>query len=360
MLNLKLLKHLNIGLIVLPILIFSLGYLTLLSTSPEIAKSQIVFFMIGSVLYIGMALFDYEIFKYYWKPLYIFSLALLVLTFLLGETRFGSSRWLNLGFFSFQPSEFVKISLVLVISSLIVAKNKSLTGIKSLLSIGAVSLSFVILIFIQPDLGTAIVLMASIAIVLFYGGLNKWFYIGGFLLFGIFSAPLWELLKDYQKRRILVFINPSLDVLGSGYNVIQALIAVGSGGLFGKGFGHGTQSQLNFLPAHWTDFAFASFAEEWGFVGVVLLLSFFVLLLATLIRLVYKTNNIYGKLVLSGVLAVFFAQFFINVGMNLGIMPVTGIPLPFVSAGGSSLVVSMILLGIAQSVWIRNNGLKKT
>jgi rod shape determining protein RodA len=188
--------------------------------------------------------------------------------------------------------------------------------------------------------------------VLFFAGLDKWYFIISFLALGIFSSPLWGILKDYQKKRMLVFLNPSLDVLGSGYNVIQAQIAVGSGGLFGKGFGHGTQSQLNFLPAHWTDFAFASFSEEWGFVGVALMVLLFLLLLIVLMLIYKRTQNGGGSLIVGGVFAVFLTQFLINVGMNLGVMPVTGIPLPFISYGGSSILVSLLLLGLVQSVII--------
>jgi len=150
------------------------------------------------------------------------------------------------------------------------------------------------------------------------------------------------------------FLNPELDILGSGYNVIQSIIAVGSGGILGRGFGHGTQSHLQFLPVFWTDFIFASFAEEWGYLGVVALLALYSLLLLSVLFVAYKTKNSFGSMVCIGVFSMLFFQFLINVGMNLGLMPVTGIPLPFVSYGGSSMVVSFLLLGLVQSVWIHN------
>ena len=208
------------------------------------------------------------------------------------------------------------------------------------------------LVFIQPDLGTSIVIISIVLAILWFGGLKKIYFVVSLLLVGVFSTPLWSLLKDYQRERILVFLNPSLDILGSGYNVIQSSIAIGSGGLFGRGFGRGTQSHLQFLPVFWTDFVFAAFAEEWGFVGVMLLLSLFTILFFIILTISVKTKDSFGSLISIGVFTVFFLQFIVNVGMNLGIMPVTGIPLPLVSYGGSSLLTSAFLLGLVQSVWI--------
>ena len=344
----KLLKKYNILLLVIPILLFSLGYLTLFSTSPERARDQLIFFIGGYLLYLLVSLIDFQLYKY----LYFLSLGLLIFTYVYGEIVYGSARWINFGFFSLQPSELAKVALVITLSSLIAASDKSLSNAKSLLMMCGVFVPLMALVFIQPDLGTSIILISVFVFTLFYAGLNKWFFATLFVFLGLFSSPLWHLLKDYQKQRILVFMNPALDVLGSGYNVIQAQIAVGSGGLFGKGFGHGTQSQLNFLPAHWTDFAFASFAEEWGFIGVFLMVALYLILLFAVLHIVYKTKDSYGALLGFGVFVVFFVQFLINVGMNLGVMPVTGIPLPFISYGGSSLLVSFLLLGLVQSVII--------
>jgi rod shape determining protein RodA len=271
---------------------------------------------------------------------------------MIGEARSGSARWINLGIFTLQPSEFAKIALIMTLSSIISLKRNSLSGAGKIAKIFLMSSPIFIFVLIQPDLGTTVVLFSILVTTLFYAGISKWYFIISSLFFGIFSAPIWGFLKDYQQRRILVFLNPALDVLGSGYNVIQALIAVGSGGLFGKGFSHGTQSQLNFLPAHWTDFAFASFAEEWGFVGVLTLMILFLLLLLIILHVLYKTKDSYGSFLCVGAFTVFFVQFIVNVGMNLGVMPVTGIPLPFISYGGSSLLASFILLGIVQSVII--------
>ncbi len=353
----ELLKKINISLVVLPVLIFSLGYLTLLSTSPDRAKSQLIFFLISIIGYVVLFIIDYRILKPYWKHIFIVSLALLILTYILGEVRQGSVRWLNIAGFTFQPSEFAKLALIYSLPAAITSSYSSLKNWRQVFAVFGMSVLMFVLVAIQPDLGTSIVIISAAAFILFYSGLSYWYFIGAFTVMGIFSAPVWELLHDYQKRRILVFLNPALDVLGSGYNVIQSMIAVGSGGLMGKGFGRGTQSQLSFLPAHWTDFAFASFAEEWGFIGSLVLIALFLMLLGSLLFVIYtlqkSEEHAFGVLITIGVFAVFFTQFFINVGMNMGVMPVTGIPLPFISSGGSSILVSMLLLGLVQSIWIR-------
>jgi rod shape determining protein RodA len=211
------------------------------------------------------------------------------------------------------------------------------------------------LVFIQPDLGTSIVLVLVVLGMLLYTNFNKIYFLILLSLFGILSAPVWNLLADYQKERILVFLNPQLDVLGAGYNVIQSLIAIGSGGIFGRGFSQGTQSHLHFLPAYWTDFAFASFAEEWGFIGVVVFFGLYTAFLFIILRVAFIVKDSFGSVLCFGVFLVFLVQFIINVGMNLGLMPVTGIPLPLVSYGGSSLLISCILLGLVQNVWTKSS-----
>ena len=177
----------------------------------------------------------------------------------------------------------------------------------------------------------------------------------GFFLLSLGSSQIWNVLKDYQKKRILVFLNPQLDDLGAGYNVIQSLIAVGSGGLFGKGFGMGSQSHLNFLPAYWTDFILASFLEEWGFIGFMVLILFFISLLFFILGVSFKAKDFLGVSLSIGVFIILFSQFFINVGMNLGLMPITGIPLPFMTYGGSALVTNLAMMGLVQSIWINRN-----
>ncbi len=345
-------KRVSWPLLILPILIFAIGEITLISTTPELAKNQFIFFIVGAIGYLIISLTNYRIFQYFWKWIYGGVIFLLLLVYVLGTTLFGSSRWLSIGSFSLQPSEFAKVAVVILLASIISENKYSIKNIKNLIKVILYIIPVFLLVFVQPDLGTSLIILGVVVGVLWFAGLNKFYYVIVAIISGIFSMPLWNLLKDYQKERILVFLNPALDVLGSGYNVIQSTIAVGSGEIVGRGFGRGTQSHLQFLPVYWTDFIFAAFAEEWGFVGVVVFLILFFLLLLTIISVAVKAKDTFGSLLTSGVFIIFFFQFVINVGMNMGIMPVTGIPLPLVSYGGSSFLTSMLLLGMVQSVWI--------
>ena len=348
------LKKYNLPLIILPLIIFVFGFITLLSTSPSLVKNHLLFFVIGIVFYIIFASIDYSTYKYIWKHAYVVGAILLFVTIVFAEFRSGSARWLALGPLNFQTSEFAKLILIVSISSYIVEQRQNLNSVKSLVYIVSMTILYVFLIFMQPDLGTSLVLVSLAAGILFYAGLKKLYILVSVLLMGVFSAPLWGLLKDYQKRRITVFLNPQLDVLGSGYNVIQSIIAIGSGGLNGKGFGQGTQANLKFLPAYWTDFIFASFAEEWGFIGVFIFITIFVFFLFWILKIANETKDVYGKLLCMGVFMVFFTQFTVNVGMNLGIMPVTGVTLPLVSYGGSSMLFSMSMIGLLHNIWQKN------
>ncbi len=349
-------KRINWFILVLPILIFTLGIVTLMSTSPDLARDQLIFFIVGCIVYFLVATTDFRILGYYWKPLYIFTVLLLIITFILGREVFGSTRWLQIGLFNLQPSEFAKLVVLIVTAFLISSNISSVSSVKGVLKTALYILPIFGLVFIQPDLGTSLVILFIFISLLWFGGANKMYFIVGVLLFGVFSSPVWGLLKDYQKERILVFLNPMLDSLGAGYNVIQSTIAVGSGGLLGRGFGRGTQSHLQFLPVFWTDFIFAAFAEEWGYIGVLILLVIYAALLISLLYVAMTVKDSFGSLIAVGAFVIFFFQFAINVGMNLGIMPVTGIPLPLVSHGGSSLITSAFLLGFVQSVWMHDRG----
>ncbi|MFZ5424846.1 MAG: rod shape-determining protein RodA [Patescibacteria group bacterium] len=350
--NTQFLKKLNLALLILPILIFLLGELTLISTTPERARTQGTYFVVGMLGYAILSFVDYELLRHYWKPLYISVLLLLILTFFLGEIRSGSARWIGAGGFTFQPSELAKLSIIVSLAALLSTNKNTIHKFKELLRLTGLVVLLVAFVFVQPDLSTSVIILLIFVGLLFYSGLHIYYFLAATLCIGIFSTPLWSLLHDYQKERILVFVNPQLDILGAGYNVIQSVIAVGSGQLLGRGFGRGTQSHLQFLPAYWTDFIFASYAEEWGFLGVVMLIILFSLLLLTLLYVAFKVKDTFGSLISIGVFVMFFGQYLVNVGMNMGIMPVTGIPLPLVSYGGTSLVVSLLMLGIVQSVWI--------
>jgi len=349
------LKKYNLPLIILPILIFVFGLITLLSTSPSLVSNHILFFILGLAFYFIFASIDYSVYEYLWKYLYIAGAVFLITTVLFAEFRSGSARWLSLGSINFQTSEFAKLTLVLSLASYISQRKQDVNNIKTILFVLLMTSVYTLLIFIQPDLGTSLDGILLAVGILFYAGLKKVYILVSILLAGVFSAPIWNMLKDYQQRRITVFLNPQLDVLGSGYNVIQSIIAIGSGGVMGKGFGQGTQANLKFLPAYWTDFIFASFAEEWGFVGVFLFITLFTILLFWILNIANQAKDLHGKLICVGVFMVFFVQFLVNVGMNLGIMPVTGVTLPLVSYGGSSMFFSMVMLGIVHNVWQLNS-----
>lgn len=351
----KIFQKYNIPLILLPFLIFVIGFITHFSTSPERGRMHLVFFAVGMLLLLVFSSIDYHLYLFFWKYIYIVGLGLLTATYLFGEIRLGASRWLDLGLFSFQPSELSKIVIVIVLSSFIFIKGKEIFKISNIFFSLLLVLPLLIFVYIQPDLGTSLILAGVFFGLLFYTGISKMYFLFFFLITGIFSNPIWNLLKEYQRERILVFLNPQLDVQGAGYNVIQSLIAIGSGGLFGQGFSRGTQTHLNFLPAYWTDFVFASFAEEWGLVGVLILLILYTLFIYFIILQIKNTSDSLGKLISFGILCVLIIQFFINIGMNLGLMPVTGIPLPLVSHGGSSMLVTMIMLGILQNIHIKEN-----
>ncbi len=346
------LKRFNYALCILPVLIFANGFITLLSNSPEKAKTQLVFFLIGYLLFLFVSMIDYSIYKYYWKYLLIFITLLLLVTYFVGDVKFGSVRWFSVGVFNVQPSEFAKIVLIISLSSVLASKERYLSSFWNLFKLILITAPLLILVLLQPDLGTFIILSGLFVSMLLFAGLDLKYILLGFIVLGFLSTPIWNSLHDYQQKRVLVFINPGLETQGSGYNVLQSIIAVGSGGLLGKGYLRGTQTHLGFLPAFWTDFIFASFAEEWGFFGVTILLFLFGFLLTSIVNVFSKSTDPFGRFLSLGIFSVYFIQLVINVGMNLGVMPVTGIPLPFMSYGGSSLISLFISLGVVNSVWI--------
>jgi rod shape determining protein RodA len=274
------------------------------------------------------------------------------LVLVLGRTKLGSTRWIDFGFFNFQPSEIFKIILVLSLSHFLVRKEE-ISTIDFLIYLGMIALP-VILVLLEPDLGTALIYVI-IGIFLFLACRTREIYLlfSG-LLIAILMPIFWFfILRPYQRERILTFLDPQHDPFGSGYNVLQSTISVGSGGWLGRGLGHGLQSQLNFLPIAHTDFIFASLAEELGFIGAGLLLILFLVLIFRLVSIGVLAKDALGRYIAFGVAVMILFQVLINVGMNIGIMPVTGIPLPLISHGGSSLFSTMIALGIVGSIFIR-------
>ena len=348
----KILKKVDYFLFLAMILALVFGLVVILSTNREAFGRQIIFALSGLTIYIGVSLFDYRLLKKVSIGLYVAVVGLLGLVFVSGIVTRGAARWLEFGTGQFQPSEFSKVVLILLLASAL-SSHISRLSFKGFLMSAGLTIVPVLLIYFQPDLGTSIILLTIWLGVIVAAGLKP-FYLFSMAASGLgLLVPLWSVLKDYQRRRIISFLNPARDPLGSGYNVLQAQIAVGSGQFWGRGFGRGTQSHLQFLPEHYTDFVFASLSEEWGFVGALVLLLFFAVLLVRILMVARDAGDGFGNLIAIGVFSFLLPQIFINVGMNLGIMPITGIPLPLVSYGGSSLWVTMMALGLVQSVAIR-------
>lgn len=339
-------SKLDLSIILSYLLAGSLSLAMLFSISPDRLPQQALLLGIGLVLVIYLGAQDHAVYVALAPYLYLATLILLGSTYFFGESVRGSLRWIPLGSFQLQTSELVKPFLALFF-----AHYFTLNPVRDLRSLFASLLYFLppfLLVFFQPDLGTSLVLASIYLSMLFVSGLPRIFlFVGSSLLVGLaLLSPYF--LAPYQLARLESFIDPSRDPLGSGYNVIQSTIAVGSGGFWGKGLGHGTQSHLKFLPERHTDFMFASLAEELGFLGLLSTLVIFYVLFARLLGVAQKNPGA-GRLVLSGLACYLMFQAFINIGMNLGIAPVTGVTLPLISYGGSSILGVAISLGIASS-----------
>lgn len=335
------------------LLLLTFGLMVVLSSNAEAFRRQLLFVSTGFLLYISATVFDYRLLRKLAIPIFVATITLLVAVVLGGTISRGAARWLAVGGVGFQPSEFAKLALIILLAVVLESRMLSRLSLKIFFVTLLTTLVPTVLVFLQPDLGTALILMSVWGGIVLASGVKIW-YLLGLLSAGILSAvPLWSFLAEYQRQRIVYFFNPTADPLGGGYNVLQSMIAVGSGQFWGRGFGRGTQSHLQFLPEHYTDFIFATLAEEWGFVGVILLLLLFALLFARLLKAALNAADDFGSLLTIGIFTAILTQFFINVGMNMGIMPVTGIPLPLISYGGSSVWMTMIALGLVQSVAVR-------
>lgn len=312
------------------------------------AYPQIVKFAIGFGIAFMIGLLDVRIIYKYSYMLFALSIFLLVLVPLVGHTGKGAQRWLDIGFFKFQPSELVKITLILALAKFYHRVNaNNMSNLRNL----TIACSFIgapfILTLIQPDLGTSLLIgMIGISI-MFAVGVSRWFFatiIGA----GMVAIPIfWSfVMHSYQKQRVLTFLNPESDPLGSGYHIIQSKIAIGSAGFFGKGFMQGTQSHLAFLPEKHTDFIFALLAEDFGMFGSLCLISCYIILILSCIKIAMNNRNHFSSLVAIGVGVCIFLYAFINICMVTGLMPVVGVPLPFVSYGGTSMLTLMIAVGL--------------
>jgi rod shape determining protein RodA len=325
------------------------------SFSPWLSK-QLIHFIVCIPLMLIVATTDIR-FIFRWSYVfYAISLIMLVLVGLKGHTAMGATRWINLGIVKLQPSEIMKINLVLALARYFHNMNQAnIDRVVNWIPPLLISLLPFILILKQPDLGTGTILLIVAVAIFFLTGINlKIFFVT--VIFAIASIPVaWNFLHEYQKQRVYTFLNPEADPLGAGYNIIQSKIAIGSGGLWGKGLLKGTQSQLNFLPEHHTDFAFTALAEEQGFIFCIILLILYGILIYNSMVIAINSRSHYGRVVASGIAVMFFVHVFVNIGMVMGLLPVVGAPLPFISYGGTIMITIMLGFGLIFNVHVHHN-----
>ncbi|MDD3774292.1 MAG: FtsW/RodA/SpoVE family cell cycle protein [Patescibacteria group bacterium] len=329
--------------------IYSAILLATLSGEKYLAYYQVLFLLLGLLLFYLLSRVNYKTYFSIWPYLYGIGIFFLLLVLVLGVNKFGSARWINLGFFNFQPSEIFKFILVVSLVEYITSRVK--VGWKEFITYLAILLPPVILVAVEPDLGTALLYLVTGLVIYFFAGKNRKFFYG-ILLSALVLMPLAYqfLLQPYQKERLTVFLNPKADVLGSGYNVWQSMIAIGSGGINGRGLGHGTQSQLQFLPVRYADFIYAVSSEAAGFIGSMMVLSLYFVFFSRIVIVANNSEDEKGYILGLGFLFIFFLQVVVNIGMNMGSMPITGLPLIFLSYGGSSLLTSFIILGVLNNL----------
>lgn len=353
-------KTIDFVLIVSAVILIAAGIAVILSLAQGGAKnlsfSQSTFAAIGLAVAGVLTFTDYRAWKSLSWWLYIFGVASLALVLALGATIFGASRWIDFGFFQFQPSELMKLILIIIISRLL-GENPLINWKRGLSILILVALP-VVLVLKQPDIGSASVFIAVSLILVLAARIPKAVIISGALMV-LIAAPLgYRFLAPYQRDRIRTYLEPEYDPTGIGYNVNQSKIAIGSGGIFGRGLGQGSQSQLKFLPVAHTDFIFAGFAESFGFVGSVAVL---ILLGSVVVRAFYisrLSQDSFGMYLALGISGLYLYQIFINIGGNLGLVPVTGIPLPFMSYGGTAMIVNLAALGLLESIYLRHKKIR--
>jgi rod shape determining protein RodA len=357
----KLLRNIDSGIVITTITLIIIGIVGIASATqvtsggtPKHITIQGVAFIIGIIAVVFLLLIDYNSFGDMRNAIYVINILLLLSVFVLGKEVKGAKSWIDLGPVNFQPSEVVKIGFILAFAKhLELRKDK----MNSLLDV-SISLAYIIvpisLILLQNDTGTALVFLFISAIMFFAAGINYKYIIGAVITFVLSTPLLWFFaLQPHQKNRILVFLNPELEPLGKGYHVIQSKTAIGSGQFFGKGLFNGTLNNNGFIPERHTDFIFSVLGEELGFVGAVVVVILFTILLFRCIHIAKVAKDTYGMLICTGVTAMYLFHVLENIGMTIGIMPVTGIPLPFVSYGGSSLITNLLAIGLVINVGMR-------
>ena len=353
------LQSINYLLLGLIIILFLIGLAALYSISNgdfnswPLKHSQR--FIIGLIIFFIVVFFDLRVIFGYAYLIFLLSIISLIIVPFFGIESNGATRWISIAGISLQPSEFVKYTLILALAKYFHSINYDNGFIKTLIIPLIITTIPVLLVITQPDLGTALIILLGGISLFWISGLNyKYFITGIFLIIG--SLPvLWQYLREYQKDRVLTFFNPERDPLGNGYHIMQSKIALGSGGIFGKGYMDGTQSHLNFLPEMQTDFIFTMLGEEFGFLGTMILLFIYATLIMISIRLALKSRSLFSKYLSLGVCNVFFIYVFVNIGMVTGLLPVVGVPLPFISYGGSSMLAVMFGFGLLMNCYINRN-----
>ncbi len=319
---------------------------------------QLIFLIVGIALMLALTFLDYHIWQRLAWPIYIVNILMLGAVAVAGHQALGAQRWIGVGPFVFQPSEPAKLFTILSLAAILANPKRSYQHLWELWQPLAAVLIPVALVMKQPDLGTALVLIAILTAMLFFA-LPKLLHFAAYAttvtLGGFIAVATPYFLKGYQRQRLLVFLDPKHDPQGAGWSLIQSKIAVGSGNLAGKGLYHGTQTQLGFVPEHATDFIFSVIGEELGFLGALLLLGLYALLLGSAMFAVIAARDKYGLLVAVGIIAMFTFHMLVNIGMTIGIMPVTGIPLPFISYGGSSLITCLMAVGILLNIHLQQH-----
>jgi rod shape determining protein RodA len=322
---------------------------------------QAIFAAVGAVGLVVAIAVDPDLYRRYWRALYGLMVSLVVLVYLAGPLTRGSKRWIEVGFFRFQPSEFGKLLFALTVGAFLVDRAKAVRERRTVLAAFALALVPIFLVFIQPDVGTALVYGAALFALVFVAG-SRWTHLAALATIAVAGAVsvLWllpaagiHILKPYQAERLYGFTNPGRDPAGATYNVEQSKTAIGAGGFHGRGVSGATQTNLNYLPEHATDFVFASYAEQRGFVGASVLLGLYLLVVWRGLRIMARARDPFSAVVAGGIIGALLFQIFVNVGMTMGIAPVTGIPLPFVSVGGSSLITNLLAMGVLEAIAAR-------
>lgn len=349
-------------------LLIALGLLVLYSSGIRSAQSasqldtsrQVMYVLVGAVLFWLVTRLDYDVLRGYSKAIYIIMVALLIIVEVFGATRLGATRWISLGFFQFQPSEFAKLALIIFLARFFADSYDHSDKIKYLVISILYLLPPLLLVLAQPDLGTALVLLVIWLAMALTSRIKKRYFVALLAILVISTPLLYPRLAPYQQQRVATFVSPTANPSTTGYNVNQAIIAVGSGGIFGQGLSSGSQSQGNFLPSQHTDFIFAVMSEKLGFFGGVVCIFLYSVLVVRAIWIARNSSDRFGTFLAIGIATMFGFHVVVNISMNIGLLPVTGIPLPFISAGGTSMIISLLSVAILESIYAKRRTLTLT